>query len=340
MKRLSVIVLLLIGTVTPHAQHGGGSDLVSNPWWVGFGTGMNLWSDNKEGAEIDSPGFLFGVEAGRWMAPEWGLSLRASYFTTHSSLRSLSGLSFLGTVTLDWTNFGGEHPLGLHFYTPLSVGAAIASEDSNARSSFVMAAALGLRYDFGKVDLFGEAGLGVANFGLVPSFTVGMRFALPSHRESSYSPKGKRHKSNTSDEDYEPRGLVDDLLLANEQLHLPVAVVRFGREDDDLDNNALRQLNLFVSQIENTDWFTEFYIIGTADDAWASQSHNRKLCKSRCKAVYKVLVDDFEVDKYRLLMLPDGGFSEYAHQFGEQMVLIIQRTPETEEVVERWIPTY
>jgi hypothetical protein len=52
------------------------------------------------------------------------------------------------------------------------------------------------------------------------------------------------------------------------------------------------------------------------------------------------LIKDFGVDKGRLKMLPDGGFSEYEHQYSERMVLIIQHTPETQEVLERWIPTY
>lgn len=137
-----------------------------------------------------------------------------------------------------------------------------------------------------------------------------------------------------------PNGLIDDMLATNEHLRLPVAVVRFAVDDDELDNKALRQLNLMVSQMKVTEGNTEYYIIASADDAAESQRHNRKLCKHRSQAVYEALIKDFGVDKDWLKMLPDGGFSEYEHQHSERMVLIIQHTPETQEVLERWIPTY
>ena len=67
---------------------------------------------------------------------------------------------------------------------------------------------------------------------------------------------------------------------------------------------------------------------------------NRRLCRNRSQEVYEALTEDFGVAKNRLRMLPDGGFSEYEHQYSERMVLIIQHTPETEEVLQRWIPTF
>lgn len=137
-----------------------------------------------------------------------------------------------------------------------------------------------------------------------------------------------------------PKGLIDDMLATNEKLQLPVAVVRFAVDDDELDNNALRQLNQMVTQMEMTDKDAEFYIIASADDANESQRHNRKLCRNRSREVYEALTEDFGVAKNRLKELPDGGFSEYEHQYSERMVLIIRHTPETEEVLQRWIPTF
>jgi len=137
-----------------------------------------------------------------------------------------------------------------------------------------------------------------------------------------------------------PKGLIDDMLATNEQLHLPVAVVRFAADEDELDTKALRQLNVIVSQIKSAEGETEFYIIASADDAKASQRHNRKLCRKRSQEVYEALTEEFGVDKSRLKMLPDGGFSEYEHQYSERMVLIIQHTPETEEVLQRWVSTF
>lgn len=333
MKKLSVALLLLASSMTLHAQHGGGSEMTTNPWWIGGGAGMNVW-------KFEHTGFYAGLEAGRWMSPVYGLSLRLSAFAVNGQQSDAFGLSALGTVTLDWTNLGGEVPGGIHFYTPLSAGAVYLMDDSRDRGSFAMSAALGLRYGFRKMDLFGEVGLMAMRYmetGVMPTITLGLRFSLPSQKEPSYPLK--KRVSILSD-DWEPLGLVDDMLYTNEDLHLPALVIRFSREDDDLNDNALRQLNLFASQVDAMGWDEGYYIIATADDAYASLKQKRRLCELRCRAVYKALVDNFGVDEYRLQVLPNGGYSEFAHQHSEQMVLIIQRTPDTEEVVERWISTY
>lgn len=361
--------------------------MVPNPWWIGVGGGMNLWVGFEEETKAFA-GWQLGVEAGRKMTPVLDLSLRVSAYSVNghscnpqhplidfSTVKTMEGtpypyltfnafgLSALATATVDWTNLGGELPGGWHFYTPLSMGAAMLMgnhknpddfehelDEYRMKGSFAMSVAMGLSYGWKGMELFGEAGTmltsssldwspeDASGIDLMPTLSLGVRFALPSRK---MAPRTTYHYlSRSGAADREPRGLIDDMLLTNEEIHLPVAVVRFGREDSRLDDNAFRHLALFVSQIESSDWFTEFYIIGSADDARASQSHNSSLSMSRCKAVCQALVDDFNVDKYRLVILPDGGFSEYAHQYGDQMVLIIQRTPETEEVVERWIPTY
>ena len=345
MKKLSVAIFFIVGMMTLRAQHGGGSDMQANPWWVGLNAGLNTWVGNEDESDahwdFGRAGWQIGIEVGRWMTPEWGLSLRTEAFSVHTPSRSFSAISALGTVTVDWTNIGGEVPGGLHLYTPLSIGAAFAT-DSNSGTSFVMSAAVGLRYGIGKMDLFGEAGLKVVGFGataLMPSLSLGVRFPLPSRKVVAYTPSNRSMLLDRKSQE-EPRGLVDDMIATNEQLHLPVTVVRFSEESSTLDDNAFRHLNLFVSQVDASDWIADFYIIATADNSNESEKHNKKLCERRCQAVYDALVDDFGVNRYRLLLLPDGGYSEYAHQRSEQMVLIIQRTPETEEVVERWIPTY
>lgn len=389
------MIVMLASAMTLHAQHGGNSDIVASPWWVGVGVGMNTWVGNEAEAEgcwnLDRPSGYLDVEVGRWMSPEWSLSFRMSAFGVHGQTRNLLhpmvdfasqpmtvgqypyqpfyafGLSAMATVTMDWTNLDGVLPGGLHFYSPLSLGAVIlmgsqknpvdaehALGETRTRGSLAFSTAAGLRYGIdreNRIELFGEAGFTLVGssidwspedaggLDLMPSFTVGVRMALPSRRERPHY-STSRHSQRDRKSQEEPQGLVDDMMFTNEQQHLPVAVVRFAYDDNQLDDNAMRQLNLFMSQMESSDWFTEFYIIGTADDARASESHNRRLCKRRCQAVYDALVNTLEVDEYRLLLLPDGGYSEYEHQQGERMVLIIQRTPETEEVVERWISNY
>lgn len=343
MKRLSVVLLLLAGTVTLHGQHGGGSEQMPNPWWVSVGVGANTWTGNESG----TPAILLGAEAGRWIAPLWGVSLRLSSYGIHSPSLNTWGLSAMATATVDWTNLNGDEPFGFHFYTPFGAGAAFSFYDSRARGALALSTALGLRYSFGyrMVELFGEAGLTVTgakldgalenkkDIALMPTIMLGVRFALPSHMVPSYTLDHKLPSGGNG----EPRGLIDDMLQTNEQLNLPATVVKFAFESSTLDNKARMQLNVFTSQIEAEGWF---YIIAAADNTHASQSHNKKLCERRCKAVLEALRDDYGIDEYRLLMLPDGGLSEYLHQYGEQLVLIIQRTPETEKVVERWISNY
>ena len=394
-KRLSLMLLMLAGAVTLHSQHGGGSDQTASPWWIGAGVGVNTWVGDEEESSarwnMDRPGFLFGLEAGRWMSPELGLSLRLSAFSVHGKSRNAQhplidysglvmtdgqvpyqpfdafGLAVSVTMSVDWTNLGVEKMGGLHFYSPLSVGAAFLMggqknpDDTDhqlnglrAQGSFALSAGLGLRYGLGAVELFGEAGMSIigsavdwspedgSGIDMMPSLSLGLRYALPSRGERRHDSdyQNSRYNKVVSKSGFEPHGLVDDMLSTNEQLHLPATVVKFTSEDDVLSDKAFRQLNLFVSQMDALGGDELFYIIGTADNARKSQAHNRKLCVRRCQAVYDALVGEFGVDGKRLRMLPGGGLSEYAHQYGEQMVLIIQRTPETEEVVERWISTY
>ncbi len=389
-KSLSMVMLLVASAVTLHGQHGGGSEKEVSPWWASVGAGMNVWCGNEEEASVDGPGFLFGVEVGRWMAPQWGLSLRLSALSVHAQTRSamhpmidftglamtagqypyqpfaVFGLSAMATATVDWSNLGGEEIGGWHLYSPFSVGgfflmgrqenpadAEHLPEEMRASGSCALSAAIGLRYGFSKIEVYGEAGMMFTGGGvdwspeesggidMMPMLSLGLRFALPSRETNRYI--YDYHLQNDNDlawADREPHGLVDDMLYTNEQLHLPTAVIKFAAESNSLDDKALRQLNLFVSQIDALDWFESFYIIGSADDSRMAESDNIKLCESRCQAVYKALVGEFGVDDSRLILLPGGGFSEYAHQYGERMVLLIQRTPETEEVVERWISSY
>ena len=67
---------------------------------------------------------------------------------------------------------------------------------------------------------------------------------------------------------------------------------------------------------------------------------NRKLCQRRCEAVYQMLVKECGVSKKRLVMLPDGGWQEYAPQRSRNIVMLVQRTPDIDEVMERWVPVY
>ena len=349
------IALLLVGTASLHGQHGGGSDRMASRWWMALDGGVNAWGISEvpidQRWDFQRLGWQAGLEVGRWSNPVLGWSLRLSAFSLNGETVSPLGASALLTMTLDWNNMNGLKLGGWHFYTPISVGAAASMDDnSQLRVSYALSAALGLRYGFGsgKVSLFWEAGMMATGptldwnsvdkgLGMMPSATMGLRFALSSSRIAShpYVAPALREEAGR-----EPHGLVDDMLFTSEQQPIPATVVKFAFEGDELDDNAMRQLNLFVSQAKALGKESEFYILGVSDDARESQSHNRKLCERRCQAVYKALVEDFDFSFYRLQVLPKGGFAEYEHQYAEQMVLIIQHTPETEEVVKRWISNF
>ena len=55
--------------------------------------------------------------------------------------------------------------------------------------------------------------------------------------------------------------------------------------------------------------------------------------------VYKRLVDDNKVNKNRLIVTPLGGITDYEPQENNRMGMLILRTPETEEIVNRWLAT-
>lgn len=349
MKRLSIVILMLATTVTMYGQHGGGSDKTESPWWVGLNAGANV-----------NPGWQLGLEVGRWMSPEWGLSARMSTLDAHV-------LTATATLTMDWSNLNGVRVGGWHLYTPLSAGAAVlwgehadaadvtyALGELRTTGTYVFSAALGLCYRGRQMETFVE--IGAMTFGtnvdwpsvestgidVVPVASLGVRYVLPSKEVRRYIPGNSQSdlEAETSEAGREPKGLVDDMLLTNERLHLPAVAIRFPVDGSELDDNAMRQLNLFLTQLDALEDDKDFYILASADVATASEAHNKKLCERRCRSVYEVLVNDFGVDASRLRVLSGGGYSEYEHQFTEQMVLIIQHTSETEEVVERWIPSY
>ena len=336
-----IAILLLAGATTVRAQHQVSSDVTEGPWWVALDAGVNLHGHDG-GLRA---GGLLGFEVGWWKTPVWGFSARMSMFDA-------KGLAAMGTVTVDWTNFDGEIPGGWHIYTPLSLGAGVIWGEGRARGTIALAVAGGVRYVCGPFVPFAELGMMALGenidwpeeegFDLTPSFSVGVRYSLPTSKVRHYTP-GSRQSEVTvvvPEKGSDPRGLVDDMVLVNERLHLPATVITFPYDGSTLDDNALRQLNLFVSQMKASGKEAEFYVFGSADNVKESQSHNRKLCERRCLAVYEALVKNFGVDGNRLKVLPGGGYSEYAHQYTERTVMVILRTPATEEVVERWVPTY
>ncbi len=143
-----------------------------------------------------------------------------------------------------------------------------------------------------------------------------------------------------NERDYVPTGLIDDILDIDSRRHLLSEAISFGNNSDVLNGMARRKLMAFASLIKSSPKSDVFYIIGAVDSRKNTSRKNRKLCQRRCEAVYQMLVKECGVSKKRLVMLPDGGWQEYAPQRSRNIVMLVQRTPDIDEVMERWVPVY
>ena len=140
-----------------------------------------------------------------------------------------------------------------------------------------------------------------------------------------------------SNPNYIPNTLIDELLDINVALDLPYTVVYFELDKYNLDYNARKKLQVFANQIRDLPDTIEFYMIGAADSLTGSIAHNQWLSERRCEAAFDMLTDNFGISGNQLLPVHAGGINVYTPQENNRMVLVIQRTPVTEEIVERWL---
>lgn len=137
-----------------------------------------------------------------------------------------------------------------------------------------------------------------------------------------------------------PSNVIEDLLQANEELGLPSTIVYYQLDKYDIDYNGLKKLQKFAKELNQLDDTLEYYVIGAADSITGSIPHNQWLSERRCEAAYRVLVNTFDVSSNQLLLMPVGGIMEYTPQENNRMALIIQRTPQTEAIVNKWMEKY
>ena len=137
-----------------------------------------------------------------------------------------------------------------------------------------------------------------------------------------------------------PVNIIEDLLQSNEVLGLPATIIYYQLDRYDIDYNGRKKLQKFAKELNNLDDTLEYYVIGAADSITGSIRHNQWLSERRCEAAYNILVNDYEVSSNQLLLMPVGGIMEYDPQENNRMALIIQRTPQTEEIVNKWMEKY
>lgn len=137
----------------------------------------------------------------------------------------------------------------------------------------------------------------------------------------------------------QPENMLAELLDFNESHGLPAVVVYFQLDRYEIDYNADRRLQSFAREVNRLDDSLEFFLLGAADSATGTVKHNIWLSEQRCNAVYNRIVKQYGVNAKRLLVRPLGGITDYEPQENNRMGMLILRTPETEEIVERWLRT-
>lgn len=142
---------------------------------------------------------------------------------------------------------------------------------------------------------------------------------------------------NGYNEGHYPNTLIDELMDINNVLKLPSTVVYFELDKYYLDYNARKKLQDFANEAKSLDDTIEFYMIGAADSLTGSIPHNQWLSEKRCGAAHDMLVKNFGLSENQLIRVYAGGINDYTPQENNRMVLVIQRTPVTEEIVDRWI---
>ena len=137
--------------------------------------------------------------------------------------------------------------------------------------------------------------------------------------------------------DESKKNIFDELLDANAILNLPATIVYFELDKYRLDYNASKRLEEFAKEARKLDDTVEYYIIGAADSVTGSIRHNQWLSERRCEVAYNTLVKTHGLSENQLIRVNAGGINVYDPKENNRMAMIIQRTPVTEEIVERWL---
>lgn len=146
----------------------------------------------------------------------------------------------------------------------------------------------------------------------------------------------KLQNPNVPDERKAPLNVFEELLDVNEILNLPATVVYYQLDKYNLDYNACKRLEEFAKEARQLDDTIEFYIIGAADSLTGSIRHNQWISERRSEAAFNMLVDDYGINANQFIRVYAGGINVYEPKENNRMAMVIQRTPVTQEIVERW----
>jgi len=136
--------------------------------------------------------------------------------------------------------------------------------------------------------------------------------------------------------DYPSDNVMQALQYDIQTLGLPSTIIYFDLDKYNLRNSERSRLRQFTKKMQRLPDTLEYYIIGAADSATGSVRHNQWLSEKRCQAAFNSLVNDYGADPNQLTMRPVGGITVYAPDEDNRMVIVILRTDEVDETLERW----
>jgi outer membrane protein OmpA-like peptidoglycan-associated protein len=139
------------------------------------------------------------------------------------------------------------------------------------------------------------------------------------------------------DSDWTPKNIFDELMQVNRVLNLPATIVYYELDKYYLDYNARVRLQEFAHDASVLDDTIEFYIIGAADSLTGSIKHNQWLSERRSEAALNFLTKNLGMSRNQFVRVSAGGIMEYKIKEQNRMAMVIQKTPITEEIVDRWL---
>jgi outer membrane protein OmpA-like peptidoglycan-associated protein len=245
-KGLVLILLLVLSASSLSAQnfiHRGfafGADrdtllyIIASPfdnWYLTLGGGIQTFMGNEleASARHNKLNYNLKAEVGKWIIPDLAVSLRVSYFDVDGQTKyglhpfvnraedtpndngyypfHAHSLSFVGYVTLDWTNFFCGYEIGrrnrVHVYTPIGLGfSMLHGRQRNPRDEIGMfrknwelsySGGIGFEYEVSQrlalsanMEIFGSESTwdwspydnSYSRFDIMPTLTFGARFNL------------------------------------------------------------------------------------------------------------------------------------------------------------------
>lgn len=132
------------------------------------------------------------------------------------------------------------------------------------------------------------------------------------------------------------KDLMVDILGVADRNNLPSLIVYYELDKYNIDANARVKIDEFAKAIKNGDQDKVYYLIGAADAATGSINRNIFLGKARAKAVYDILVKEYDINPARLKMFPLGGITEYEPKEMNRVCIVVEANNELTKLIDKY----